>query len=131
KLEIQEKDIQEMFRSGKIPPALVDYMQMLFTEAVNFIEKKEFKWNWDAFWCGLIGLAQIVAGVALGLCTFGLAAPLFQMLISEGIGDMVFAIQGAMEGNFSWKGYYQHKVMSLALSIVTMGVGAYLSKGAQ
>merc|ERR1711972_726483 len=79
----------------------------------------------------MIGVAQIVAGVALEVLSGGTAHYLAQSLIAEGIGDIVFAINASMEGNFSWKGYAQHKVQSLMISLLTAGVGKFISKGAQ
>ena len=52
-------------------------------------------------------------------------------MIAEGIGDIIFAIQSGIQGNFSWKAYCQHKVQSLIISLLTAGVGSYLGKGAQ
>ena len=79
----------------------------------------------------MIGLAQIVAGVALEVLSGGSAHFIAQSLIAEGVGDIVFAIQASVEGNFSWKSYGQHKVQSLMMSLVTAGVGGFLSKGTQ
>jgi hypothetical protein len=52
-------------------------------------------------------------------------------LISEGVGDMIFAIEAQISGNFSWSAYMEHKLISLAMSIVTCGVGAACSFGVQ
>jgi hypothetical protein len=132
KVKIESQDLLDLLTAGKTPPAIMDYIAMSFSEIVNLIEKKEFKWDWNAFAVAMIGLAQIAAGSILAVCTFGAASTLSSMLISEGIGDMVFAIESAASGEkMKWKAYSQHKVLSLSITIVTMGVGKILAKGAQ
>ncbi|CAF0927919.1 unnamed protein product [Rotaria sordida] len=130
KVKIEEKNLKSMFQTGKIPPELMDYIWMCFDSVLSLKEDKGF-WNWDAFACAMIGIAQIVAGIAIDICTCGAGHYFAQVLISEGIGDIVFAIQSDIQGNFSWKAYCQHKVQSVIISLLTAGVGSYLSKGAQ
>ncbi|CAF3824772.1 unnamed protein product [Adineta steineri] len=130
KVKLSEKNLKTMFQTGQIPPELMDYVSMCFDSVLSLQENKGL-WNWNAFVCAMIGVAQIVAGVALDICTCGAAHYFAQVLISEGIGDIVFAIQSSIQGNFSWKAYSQHKVQSLVISLLTAGVGSYLSKGAQ
>lgn len=129
KVKIDQKDLKQMFTEGKIPPELMDYVQMSFATVLSLTEDKGF--DWDAFYCAMIGVAQIVAGVALDICTCGAAHYFAQGLIAEGIGDIVFAIQSSIQGGFSWKAYCQHKAVSFMLSLATAGVGSYLGKGAQ
>ncbi|MDF2867469.1 MAG: hypothetical protein K0S11_939, partial [Gammaproteobacteria bacterium] len=129
KIQIDEKDLKQMFTEGKVPPELMDYVQMSFATVLSLKEDKGFDWN--AFYCAMIGVAQIVAGVALDICTCGAAHYFAQGLIAEGIGDIVFAIQSSIQGGFSWKAYCQHKAVSLMISLATAGVGSYLGKGAQ
>ena len=47
------------------------------------------------------------------------------------MGDIIFGVMAAVNGDFSWSAYGQHKVISLAITLISGGVGAYLSKGAQ
>lgn len=77
----------------------------------------------------MIGLAQVTAGVALLVLSGGTSY--FISLIAEGVGDMIYAVQSQLQGNFSWKAYSQHKLQSLMITVITLGVCAYLSKGAQ
>lgn len=128
-VKIETKDLRSMFGSGRVPPELMDYIHMSFDAVLEYKEHKGF--DWDCFLCAMIGVAQIVAGVAIEVLSGGTAHFIAQALISEGIGDIVFAIQAGIEGNFSWKSYRKHKVQSIMLTIVTGGVGAYLSKGAE
>jgi hypothetical protein len=84
------------------------------------------------FWWGplvvfLLGVVQVIAGAvvsALGFPNIGLA------LISEGVGDMIYAIEAAISGNFSWNAYLKHKIISLACSILTCGVGSAITSRA-
>jgi hypothetical protein len=81
---------------------------------------------WGPLVVALMGVVQIMAGAvisALGCPHIGNA------LISEGVGDIQFAIESAIKGDFSWSKYLAHKLISLACSIVTCGVGAYLNRG--
>jgi preprotein translocase subunit SecA len=128
-IKFESKDLRTMFSEGKVPPELMDYIHICFDAVLEYKEDKGF--DWDCFLCTIIGLAQIVAGVALEILSGGSAHFIAQALIAEGIGDIVFAIQAGIEGNFSWKSYGQHKVQSLMISLVTGGVGKFLSKGAQ
>jgi len=130
KVKINERNLKTMFQTGQIPPEIMDYVVMCFDSVLSLTEAKSI-WNWDAFCCAMLGVAQIVAGVALDVCTCGAAHYFAQVLISEGIGDIIFAIQSSVQGNFSWKAYCQHKVQSLIISLLTAGVGNYLSEGAQ
>ena len=52
-------------------------------------------------------------------------------LMSEGISDIMFAMESAYTGYFSWKSYAIHKAISLVFTVITCGVGAFLSRGAQ
>ncbi|CAF3081850.1 unnamed protein product [Rotaria sp. Silwood2] len=128
-IKIESKDLRTMFSEGEVPPELMDYIHICFDAVLEYKEDKGF--DWDCFLCAMVGLAQIVAGVALEIISGGSAHFIAQTLIAEGIGDIVFAIQASIEGNFSWKSYGQHKVQSLMISLVTVGVGSFLSKGAQ
>ncbi|WP_375326319.1 hypothetical protein [Candidatus Tisiphia endosymbiont of Nemotelus uliginosus] len=128
-IKIESKDLRTMFSEGEVPPELMDYIHICFDAVLEYKEDKGL--DWDCFLCAMVGLAQIVAGVALEIISGGSAHFIAQTLIAEGIGDIVFAIQASIEGNFSWKSYGQHKVQSLMISLVTVGVGSFLSKGAQ
>ncbi|UCM86433.1 MAG: hypothetical protein LF885_07155 (plasmid) [Rickettsia endosymbiont of Culicoides impunctatus] len=128
-IKVESKDLRTMFSEGKVPPELIDYIHICFDAVLEYKEDKGF--DWDCFLCAIIGLAQIVAGIALEVLSGGSAHFIAQALIAEGVGDIVFAIQAGIEGNFSWKSYGQHKVQSLMISLITAGVGSFLSKGAQ
>ena len=127
-IKAESKDIRKEFEtSGKVPPELMDYIHMCFDSIIDIKEEKGF--DWDVFVCVLIGLAQIVAGVALEILTGGACHHIAQFLIAEGVGDIIFAVQASINGDFTWKGYAQHKIQSIAISLVTGGIGAFMSSG--
>lgn len=43
--------------------------------------------------------------------------------IAEGINDMVYATMAGLTGTFSWKDWAIQKAISVAISIVTGGIG--------
>jgi golgin subfamily B member 1 len=75
-----------------------------------------------------IGLAQIFIGCLITILSLGSMTHVGNALISEGIGDLVYAAISYASGNFSWAEYGKYKAISLAISVVTCGVGAYLSR---
>eukprot|EP01098_Paradermamoeba_levis_P005079 TRINITY_DN2158_c0_g1_i1.p1 TRINITY_DN2158_c0_g1~~TRINITY_DN2158_c0_g1_i1.p1 ORF type:complete len:224 (-),score=50.17 TRINITY_DN2158_c0_g1_i1:4-675(-) len=112
------------------PPELIEFFQSC-AEIVFSIEVKTSWWNWEAFAVAMIGLIQVVAGAALLFLSAGAALQIGNALISEGIADMIYATQAGLTGTFSWKEWGIQKAISMVLSIVTAGIGAYMSRGAQ
>ena len=129
-IKVKKKTLSQMFSDGKVPPEILEYVEMCFDRVIEYQEDKGF-WDWGCFFVILLGVAQIVAGAALEVMTGGAAHYLAQALICEGIGDIVFAVNSWVSGNFSWKSYGQHKVQSLIISLLTAGVGSLMGKGAQ
>ena len=78
-----------------------------------------------------MGLAQIALGVAVTFMSVGFMTLLGSNLVGEGISDLLFAANCFYSGHFSWKAYAKHKAISLAFSVLTIGIGAYLSRGAK
>ena len=79
----------------------------------------------------IMAAAQIALGVAITLMTIGFGSLVGSNLIGEGFSDLLFAAECFWSGQFSWKAYAKHKAVSLMLSVLTLGVGAYLSRGAK
>jgi hypothetical protein len=50
-------------------------------------------------------------------------------LISEGLSDIMYGIQAARSGHFSWKDWADHKWVSMATTTAMMGIGAIIAKG--
>lgn len=95
------------------------------SDFLKFEENKSW-WSWGAFWVAMIGLAQVVVGAILICC----GCPQIGMfLLAEGVGDMVYAVQTGLTGSFSWRAYAMHKVVSLAISFATCGIGKLFKLG--
>ncbi|MCX7117327.1 MAG: hypothetical protein NTW94_05395 [Legionellales bacterium] len=76
------------------------------------------------YWWGpplvlVMGLTQIAIGVyclSIGNAIHG------EALIQEGIGDIQFAIEAQINGNFSWENYINHKIISVVCTSITFGI---------
>ena len=102
----------------------LEAMSSLGLDSVVRIENKPF-W-WGPLVVFLLGLAQIVLGAVLTI----LGAPNLGMaFISEGIGDIQYAIEAQISGNFSWSDYLTYKRESLAISMLTCGIAAGINAG--
>jgi hypothetical protein len=124
KLKLNPEKINKYFQAGKVPPEILDYTRRCCADVLTLVEDVGW-WNWDVFFCAVIGVAQIVAGIlvtSIGMPILG------KMLISEGIGDICFAVQASIDGNFSWKVYGRYKVESLLVTIACAGVAAGFSQ---
>lgn len=80
------------------------------------------RFMWEALVVGLIGIAQIVAG-AICIAT-GVGATVGMGLIGEGVGDILFAIEAGITGEFSWEAYGIQKAISMAVSLATAAASA-------
>lgn len=106
-------------------------------DLVDFAQQHGFdvviKFKNNPYWWGprvivAIGLAQIVIGGILCYCGMPLVGI---ALVSEGIGDIMFALEAHVSGNFSWRVYMEHKIASVAFSILTCGLTSHLTKGVE
>ena len=130
KLKLSPQTLQDYYRQGKMPPEVADFIRECCDEVLQLKEDKGW-WDWDAFLCAMIGVLQIVVGVVINVFSLGSLSFLGNALISEGIGDIIFAVQNGINGTFSWKAYGDYKWQSLLISITTAGIGAIASRGAQ
>ncbi|CAF5079872.1 unnamed protein product, partial [Rotaria sp. Silwood1] len=83
------------------------------------VPKDKSWWDWNAFVVEMIGLVQVIAEavlVAFGLTQIGNA------LISEGVSNMAELL-----GTFSWKEWAIQKAISFGLSMLTAGIGKFLT----
>ena len=92
--------------------------------ALRFKEGKHW-FNLGAFAVALIGIAQIALGAFLIWVSAGALTTVGTALIAEGVGDIMYAVQSGLSGSFSWRGYLQHKVVSLSLTVLTFGIGSF------
>ncbi|MFN7096862.1 MAG: hypothetical protein ACK4PR_04825, partial [Gammaproteobacteria bacterium] len=123
-LKIDQKTLQDFLQNGKLPPEALDLAYQCADIVLSLAEDRG--WDWGAFAVALIGIIQIAAGVLIGALSFGSAAFISAVLINEGIGDLVFAVQSGLSGNFSWSAYGDRKWQSLLISVATAGVGVGL-----
>jgi Holliday junction resolvase-like predicted endonuclease len=130
KIKVKPKDLQSYFTNSPMPPEVVDFTLQARDIVLSLVEDRGW-WDWGAFTVFIMGITQIVIGVLVGVCSFGTASYLSAVLISEGVGDMIFAVQSTLQQNFSWSAYGNYKWQSLLISVATAGIGAYVSKGAQ
>jgi hypothetical protein len=102
-----EKEVQDKFNFS-MSEELVSLGVIGLDAVVKF--KVEPPW-WGPLVVFLLGVAQLVLGAvccALGAPNIGMA------LISEGVGDIIFATDAQVCGNFSWSAYMEHKLISSA-----------------
>lgn len=66
----------------------------------------------------------MVVGGALIVFSCGGAAQFGMGLINEGVSDLITAVRAGIRGEFSWTEWGIQKAISLAISIVTAGIGA-------
>ena len=76
-----------------------------------------------------IGFLQIIIGALITFYSAGMLTHVGSGLLSEGIGDLMFACSSFKSGHFTWADYRKHKAISLAFTVATCGLGAYLSRG--
>ncbi|UXX40583.1 hypothetical protein [Wolbachia endosymbiont of Oryzaephilus surinamensis] len=78
-----------------------------------------------------MGVSQIAIGTAIELYSVGIMTHVGAAFVNEGVNDLFFAASALKSGYFSWEDYGQHKLESLMMTAVTVGIGAYLSRGAK
>lgn len=67
--------------------------------------------------------------IAIGsiLCATGVLSTLGISLINIGVDDIIYAVQAYRNNNFSWKNYFINKAISIALIIISCGIGKFVS----
>lgn len=137
KLKVDFQTLTMRMSDDKVPPELIDFISAATEITVKVIKEKTFAdyWDWEALAVAVIGLVQVVAGVAILILTAGVATNIAGAFIGEGIGDMMYAATAGLTGTFSWKEYGIQKGISLAITlgvgILSAGIGTIVSKGAQ
>lgn len=126
-INVSYQNIMQYCQTGKFPQEAYGKLQdALFDELIQFAEKKPW-WNWNAFAVAMFGIAQVVGGVTLTLCTAGIGASIGSALIGEGVNDILFATLAGIQQNFSWTDYLVNKTVSVAIATATIGIGAWVS----
>ncbi|CAK57063.1 unnamed protein product (macronuclear) [Paramecium tetraurelia] len=109
-LEQSIKDQQEVIDDGPLP------------KLGSLNKKKKEKSFFEYIAMFAIGLCQFVVGCAICAFTAGAALPIGQALISEGIADMLLAVQSAWKGiKIDWGTWGQQKVINIAASLALAG----------
>jgi len=99
------------------------------------IRTGEQQWSWKTITvvttASLLGVAQIVGGAVLAVTSVGSLSFVASALISEGVSDLTFAVEGLYSGHCNFAQFCENKLMSLAITIATAGVGSLLAGGEQ
>ena len=89
--------------------------------------------SWKTITTGIsviaIGVAQIALAAILLTSTQGVGSVLCKGLNDQGMSDFMFGIQGLAQGHCNWSQYWQHKKLSLLITVATAGIGAYYVRG--
>ena len=97
------------------------------------ISLAEQKWSWKTITTAItaiaLGVAQIALGAVLAVVSLGSGSFICTALISEGVSDMIFGIEGLVKGHCNWSEYFDNKIMSLAITVATAGVGTLFARG--
>jgi hypothetical protein len=83
---------------------------------------------WSAAVVCTLGVAQLITGVVLCVCTVGTTASIGVTLIVEGISDCMDGIIGMWRGEFSWTSWGLSKAAGLTLSIFSGGISRVVTK---
>ena len=122
-IKVVSKDVNILFKRDK-DPIMTNELSIFIADGhfQLFDVEKEPKFCWDGLWCFLLGVVQVVGGIAL--CTFsaGLLSSVGTNLIAEGLSDCYEGIKGMVTGVFSWVQWAIAKAISLAISIVGFGI---------
>jgi preprotein translocase subunit SecA len=70
----------------------------------------------------LLGALQIAAGVLVSMMMPGLGTIVGRALMLEGVGDVMQAATAMMAQDFNWKEYQTNKTLSMAVSLISMGI---------
>ena len=113
-----------------VPESLNEFIELALDVVFKLEEKKEPPKWYDILGCILLGIAQIVLGVLAKMFIPVAGEMIGNFLISTGTDDIVFGIQSAISGEFSWKKYWEHKKVSLitaAICAVVCGGCSFLN----
>ncbi len=113
-------------RPEEIPEELAFFAAWHMDQFLSIEQVDKGYWDWNAFACATLGMAQVIGGAAL--LSLGVTASIGSALIAEGVNDMVYATMAGLTGTFTWKDYAIHKSISLALTIATGGVSALANR---
>lgn len=111
------------------PEGLGEFIQLGLEVIADLIEKKDPPAWFEVVAVIAIGLTQMVAGVIIKAYLPFVGDLIGNALISTGMDDIMFAVESAISGEFSWADYGTHKVASLKSSIISSAIGCGISFG--
>ncbi|CAF1449711.1 unnamed protein product [Rotaria sordida] len=116
-----------------VPEALEEFIELALDVVFRLEEKKEPPKWYEIAAVITLGVIQIVAGVLAKFFIPFAGQLIGEFLISTGCDDVLFGIQCAISGEFSWEKYWQHKKQSMISSALTsvIFVGASYLKNAK
>lgn len=109
---------------------MLHFMQLKGLDYVIQVSEKKYIWScyFKVTATIIIGIAQISAGIAFTIMSSGSFLHLGNTLISEGIGDIIYAINTLRSGVFKWSDYETHKAISVATTVAISAVTLGLAK---
>ncbi|MFJ5423386.1 hypothetical protein [Wolbachia endosymbiont of Drosophila barbarae] len=128
------KSLTEFCGQGEF--ANIEEVHVFFLNGLDqLLQLEEKKWTQEMLINTVavtaMGVSQIAVGTAIELYSVGIMTHVGAAFVSEGVNDLFFAAGALKSGHFSWEDYRQHKLESLMMTAVTVGIGAYFSRGAK
>jgi len=118
-VEVQDiKRLEDLFLISDMPKAeIIEARADGIDGIIHLYEQQPIKVA-SCLTVGALGVGQIILGsILIAVPDVGTA------LISEGIGDIITSVRGAVSRNFSWDDYFIQKSISIAISLATAGLG--------
>ena len=127
--------LEESFDTDDISNKVKAIMMFETIGLDKLIKLDEMKWTWSSIGnmaaIFLMGISQLAIGIAIEVTSQGTLMPFAKFFVSEGVGDIMFAVECAFRGHCTWKEYARVKRISVAMSVVTCGISTAISRGAQ
>ncbi|CAF2875089.1 unnamed protein product, partial [Rotaria sp. Silwood2] len=100
-------------------------------EDLIVLQEQAYSWYFwrNVFIVTSLALAQIIVGALIEIWTVGVGTYAASFFINEGISDLFFVSGCLWNGHMTMSSYWEHKKWSMAMTAVTCGIGAYLSRG--
>ena len=116
-----------------VPEALDEFIDLALDVVFRLEEKKQPPEWYEIAAVVALGVVQVIAGVLAKTFIPVVGQLVGEFLISTGCDDILFGVQCAISGDFSWEKYWQHKKQSMITSAITavVFVGASYLKNAK
>jgi len=132
--DVKLKPLTELCGQGEF--ANIEAVHVFFLNGLDqFLQLEEKKWTREMLRNTAVvtamGVSQIAIGTAIELYSVGVMTHFGAAFVNEGVNDLFFAAGALKSSYFSREDYRQHKLESLMVTAATVGIGAYLSRGAK